>query len=113
MIVEISIAVIAGAFLILSVFLIISLLSANKAMKAMQKDVHHLSTETIKLMQNTDEFVTDVKRKSAALNFLFRPLWNRERAHREEKGHSETEQTFAAAIAWVTDGVNLFNQIKG
>jgi Na+-translocating ferredoxin:NAD+ oxidoreductase RnfC subunit len=113
MIIEISVAVIAGAFLLLSVFLVISLLNTNKTVKALQKDIHHLSNETVKLVENTDEFVTDVKRKSQAMNFLFRPFMNRERAHREERSHSKAEDTVAAAIDWVVTGVDLLNQIKG
>lgn len=78
MIIEISIAFIAVAFVVLVFFLVrmiiaarISLEQANRTLAAIQSEMHGLSLETTRLIQNTNVITADVQTKMKSLDSLF------------------------------------------
>lgn len=113
MIVEISVGIIAIAFVVLVVFLVITLKRLRKVMKKTERvlsDVHQtlnaLSNPSIELVQNTNRLIIDVKKKSEGLDFLFRPLYSLKKS----EGH--TADKIGDIAQFVAEGIQLFNKIK-
>lgn len=107
MVIEISVAIIAAAVVVLVVFLVMALLQTKKTLEVTKRDVHHVSIEAVEMMRKIDLLTSDIKSKADSLNFVFRPLkaLNKERSHKEQDALSEV-------IEWVTIGLVLFNKIK-
>lgn len=113
MIIDISIGIIAIAFVILVVFLVMTLIRLRKVLKKTDRvlsDVHQtlntLSVPSSELIQNSNRFVLDLKRKSEGLDVLFRPLY----ALKKSESHSGGK--FSDIAIFVTEGIHLFNKIK-
>lgn len=114
MTIEISVGIIAAAFVILVIFLIIGIMSSRKTLKEMNKllhaskrDIDELSSESIKLVKNLNDLTNDAKRKMHALDFIFKPISHaKERLENENSLSSEIIQCFTA-------GAIAFNKIRG
>ncbi len=105
--IETSISIIAVAFVVLVGFLIATLIKLQKTLDSSQKDFHHLSHEATHLMEKVEDLTSDLKSKSEALNFVFRPLKSFESRH-----HKETHDTVKELLGLVTIGLSLFDKIK-
>jgi uncharacterized protein YoxC len=119
MIIEISVAVIAGAFAILSVFLIVAVVKAQKTLKEVnrvlhttKKEMEEMSVEGIKLMKNLNETTVDVKKKLHALDILFHPLASMkdEMENAKQSKHKDLATEIAECLA---AGFTLYSKIKG
>jgi len=106
--IETSISIIALAVVVLVIFLVATLLKTKETLESTRKDLHHLSTEAIQLMQKLDELTSDVKSKSESLNFLFRPL----KGLGKEPHRKESHDTVNEVLSLVTVGLHLFEKIK-
>lgn len=76
--IEISVAVIAFAFVVLVVYLTIALGSARvaldqltKTLQSTQQQLNLISIESIKLLQNTQKITADLEQKVESLDALF------------------------------------------
>jgi uncharacterized protein YoxC len=106
MITEASIIIIALAFAVLTVFLVITLRQARKTLESTRKDLHHVSTEAIQMMKKIEELTSDIKSKSESLNFVFRPLKSLNKPKNEET------ETATEVMSWVTLSLILFEKIR-
>lgn len=120
MVIDISVAFIAAAFVALVIFLIIALVKSQKTLKEMnkilsssKKDIDEISIESTKLIKNLNETIVDIKKKLHALDCLFKPL-------SETKGEIEGESKKVKNYDLVSDvaeclaaGLVLYNKIKG
>lgn len=96
MIIDISVAFIAAAFVILAIFLIAGIVKSHKTLD-----------EGVKLIKNLNETTVDVKKKLHALDFLFNPLT-------EGKGKKSRRVDLPMDIVeCLSAGVTLYNKIKG
>jgi hypothetical protein len=114
MIVEISVGVIALAFVVLVVFLVIAIVNATKSLKLIQKNLEHISPDVKALIHNTKELSADIKMKSESLNLIFRPLHalSYPEGHRETK-HTKGRDKAAELVDCALLGVALYQKIKG
>ena len=120
MIIDISVACIAGGFLILVVFLIVGIVKfyktnqeINKLLHSTRKHMDELGAESLKLIKNVDETTVDVKKKLHALDVIFKPLYAAKQ-EMEHKGKKSKEYDLAAEIIeGLSAGMILFNKIKG
>lgn len=78
MIIQISVACIAAAFIVLVVFLVAALQSARAALQQVNETLAHIdgkmdtiSAETVKLMQTTQHIADDVQGKMKSMDALF------------------------------------------
>jgi uncharacterized protein YoxC len=119
MIIEISVGIIAVAFLGLVIFLIKVLLTANSTLRQsrltmmhVQKEVQDLSEESQKLLKTVNGLTSDIKEKSASLNFLFRPMTNLSKESRHKaKHHEEEHDTVIDIVDWVSSGIFLYKKL--
>ncbi len=106
MLTEASIAIASLAFVVLVVFLIITLLHMRRTLRSIRKDLHHVSIEAVRLMHKIDGLTSDIKTKSESLNFVFRPL------QALNKPRKEASDTAAEVVDWLTVSLVLFEKIK-
>ncbi len=113
---EIIVGAIAGAFIVLVVFAIIALQNVSKTLKRAdrtlmeaQKALEAFSGPGQDLLQNTNKLVVDVRKKSEALDVLFRPLYGVKRERHEPKNRYEK---VSEVMEFVAEGVRLFSVIK-
>lgn len=112
---EIIMGVIALAFVILVVFAILALQASRKTKKKvdrvlmeLQKTLEIVSDDGLELIHNTNKLTLDLKKKSEALDVLFRPFYSK-----KEKSHErEGSENVSEMIDCVVDGVRLFKKIK-
>lgn len=111
MAIEISVIAIAIAAVILVVFLVLTLIQTKKTLKSTKNDLHRVSREAICLMEKIEELTSDIKSKSEALNFAFKPLktLNKHRSHHREHDESDTVEQ---VIDWISTSLVLYNKIK-
>ena len=114
MIIEIGVGIIALAFVVLVIFLMISLKRLRKVMKRTerllseaQNLLHGLSEPSAELIQNSNKLILDVKKKSEGLDLLFRPLYALKKG---TEGHPTWK--YADIAGFVLEGIRLFNKIK-
>jgi uncharacterized protein YoxC len=100
MIFEICAGVVSIAFVILVVFLIITLRRVIETLKQ--------SKNTLK---NVNHLTLDLQQKSEALNLFFRPLTNLTKKKTTPKNLKNYEKA-AEVIKFASDGVLLFNKLK-
>ncbi|MEF3303711.1 DUF948 domain-containing protein [Paenibacillus sp. GYB003] len=81
MIIQISVACIAAAFIVLVVFLVAALQSARASLKQVNETLAHIdakmdaiSGETVKLMRQTQQIADDVQGKMKSLDTLFHSI---------------------------------------
>jgi uncharacterized protein YoxC len=113
MVTDISVAIIAAAFVVLVVFLIIGIVKAvktlreiNKTLHSTKKDVDELSQESLKLVKNLNETTNDIKKKLHAMDCLFKPF---EHIESEMK---KTNNLTSDIVECVSAGLVLYNKIK-
>lgn len=113
---ELIVGIIAVAFVALVVFTIIALQNLCKTMKKADRtlaEVHKvldtLSGPGLELTHNANKLIVDVKKKSEALDVLFRPLY----ALRREKSDPKNKyEKVSEVMEFVAEGVRLFSIIK-
>jgi|GEM_PF-4305685 len=120
MIIEISVACIAGAFIVLVVFSVICIVKfykttseINKLLHSTKKNMDELASESVKLIKNVDETTSDVKKKLHALDVFFRPF---SAAKHEMEAKSKKNKDYDLAselIEGLSAGMILYNKIKG
>lgn len=120
MIIEISVAVISLAFLLLVIFLVKTLLTTNATLKQtktaishMQKEVVDLSHESQKLLRTVNSLTSDIKEKTDSLDFIFRPLSQMSHPHREKKTHHDPAEKVEDIVEWIVSGISLYKKLKG
>ena len=120
MVIEISVACIAGAFVILAVFLIICIVKTWKTIKetnallhSLRKDLNEISEEGVELLKHMNELTADVKRKMHAVDYLIKPLKAaKEDIESEEKKMKGCDLT-SDILECLAAGMVIFNKIKG
>lgn len=112
MYIEISVGVIALAFVALVVFLIMTLVQTKKTLKTVDAQLKELSTASTELIENVNALTEDIQEKSEALDVVFRPL----RAFKERLDEQASPQTSCDKIADIMEnvakGIVLFGKIK-
>lgn len=110
---EIIAGVVAIAFVLLVVFLIITLQKLRKVIKKTDRvlsEVHRVlrdfSEPGVELIDNTNKLILDVKKKSEGLDVIFRPLYTY-----KKEGHKGYEK-ICDLLGCVAEGVRLFSKIK-
>jgi len=116
MIMEIIIGVIGIAFILLVIFLIMTLLRLRRFIKTADRVLtkadhllHAISEPTVELIQNSNKLVMDVKKKSEALDVIFRPLYCLKKERSEEP---TAYKKISEILELVIEGVQLFSKIK-
>ena len=113
---EIIIGVIAIAFILLVIFLIMTLQRLRRFIKTADRVLtktdhllHALSEPTAELIHNSNKLVMDVKKKSEALDVIFRPLY----ALKKERSEEHTGyKKISELLEFVVEGIQLFSKIK-
>jgi uncharacterized protein YoxC len=116
MIIEIIVGAIGASFVVLVIFLIMTLYRLRKVMKKTDRvltEAHHLlhtlSEPSVELIHNTNKLVVDVKKKSEGLDVIFRPLYDLKKERSEgSKGFEKICDLLECAI----EGARLFIKIK-
>ncbi len=91
MIVDVCVGIISVAFVVLVIYLVITLTKLNEMLKT------------------TNDLALDLKEKSQALNVFFRPLSGF--GKKTDKKHRKSNK-IAEIIQFATDGIALFNAFK-
>lgn len=117
MIMEIIVGIIGITFAILATFCVINLQRLGKVLKktdCLINEVHltlrSLSGPSVMLIDNTNELISDVKKKSEALDLLFHPLYGIKK-ELSSKRHKGLEKV-CDLLEYVTQGIQLFSKIK-
>jgi uncharacterized protein YoxC len=120
MMIEISVACIAAAFVILVIFLIIGLVKSQKTLKEVnrtlassKKELDEVSNESLKLIKNLNETTIDIKKKLHTLDFVFKPL---SEVNEESEGGSRRHKNYdvvSEVVDCLATGLVLYNKIKG
>ena len=125
MIIEISVGAIALAFVILVIYLILTLRQSCKTLNKtqhliseVQKDIKAISKPSVELVGHINDLTKDIQKKSKALDALFRPFLAIKQEHGEtshqhhDKKSSNTFDKLAEIMEYLAYGIVLFNQIK-
>lgn len=111
MIMEITVGVIALAFMFLVIYLIIALRDVRKTLKKTQRlltDLHQLldavSEPSKNIVHNVDKLTHDLRRKSEGLDILFSPLYA---LHKKQ-----TENKISPLFECIGEAIRLFRKIK-
>ncbi|MDR2539360.1 MAG: DUF948 domain-containing protein [Chlamydiales bacterium] len=117
MIIEVCIAVSTLAFVVLVVFLVMTLRSSCATLKKakhtltkVEGDLKEISTESVTLLKNVNDLTVDVKEKSESLNFLFAPLLKL--SHGKSHKTKNSYEKLTEVINYVADAVILLKKIK-
>lgn len=113
---EIIVAAIAGAFIVLVIFAVIALQNVSKTLKRADrtlaeahKAIEALSKPGEELLHNTNKLIVDLKKKSEAIDVFFRPLYGVKRERHEAKNRFEK---VSEVMEFVAEGVRLFSIVK-
>ena len=116
MLLEIIVGIIGAAFIVLSIFIIITLQRFRKTAKKFDRilsDVDHLirsvTNPSVELIDNANKLIVDVKKKSEGLDVLFHPLYSLKRVGKKMHVHQDTLDT---VVDWVAIGVSLWKKLK-
>jgi len=120
MVIDISVACISVAFIVLVVFLIIGIVKFNRTSKEINKilhstkrDVDELSSEGKQLIKHLNESTVDINKKLHALDIFFKPLYSAKH-DMEFKGKKNKDYDLTSEIIeGLSAGMILFNKIKG
>ena len=110
---EISVAVIALAFVMLVIFLIITSIKAKKAFESTQVDLHKVSLEISNLISQVNGLTADIQTKTDILFDTissFKPTTNT--ADSSENEHPVKAQTSLTLIGWVLSSLLLAKKTK-
>jgi uncharacterized protein YoxC len=113
MIIEICAGIVAAAFVVLVVYLVIALrnlIQTLKRTKSIMNHIDHITIDSQELIKNTNDLTLDFKEKSEALNVFFRPLAKLNKKKADSK-HDNYEK-IAELIDFATEGIVLFNKLK-
>lgn len=116
MIIEVCIAVSTIAFVVLVIFLVMTLRNSCATLKKtkhtltkVEGELKEISAESVILLKNVNDLTVDIKEKSESLNFLFTPLLKLSHG----KSHkTNTYEKLTEVINYVTDAVILLKKIK-
>jgi uncharacterized protein YoxC len=100
---DICIGAISLAFVVLVVYLIITLHRILGTLKQTKRTLLHVDH----LAKTTDEVALDLKEKLKALNFFFRPL---EKLNKKKTPHRS--ENIADIVQFAAEGISLFNNLK-
>src|SRR5271156_2062652 len=96
MVIDISVACISGAFIILVIFLIVGIVKFNRTSKEInkllhttKKDLDELTVESIKLIGNLNQTTEDVKKKLHILDIFFKPFAAKQETESRAKKHQD------------------------
>jgi len=115
LLIEIFLGIIAGSLIIAAIFFIIFLFSikntlnkANESIEEGKNQLYCISQKSTNLLDDTDDLILDLKRKSDSINFLFTPL------ERFNKSYNETKiKNYIYQIEeLLTLGLFLFDKVK-
>ena len=118
MIIQICISAIAISFVALVIFLIVKMQAMEKDLKKAKHELNALSHSGLELIENLNGLAEDLRKKSEALNFIFRFMGDVNKktstklAHRESAMHGKSEK-IAEIIDIIGTGVSLYKRIKG
>jgi len=112
---EIIVGVIAVSFILLTIFSLLALQRLRKAIKktdqvltAMHHLIRELTDPSIELIENANELVVDVKKKSEGLDMLFHPLYRCKKEKLEDSGLGQISDL----LRFVSEGIQLFKKLK-
>ncbi len=115
MIMEIIVGAIALAFVVLVVFLILTLQDTRKTLKKTDRiltDIHKtlegIAEPSAHLIHSIDKLTLDIKKKAEGLDVLFHPLY----AMKEGSGHKKGSDKLSEIVECVADGIRLFQKVK-
>jgi uncharacterized protein YoxC len=109
--IELSLAIIAIALVILIVFSIIIFLKIQKSVDGIEQDLHHLSVGTEDLVVKLNGLASDLAKKSQSLNFLFTPLGFLNKKIGTEAS-SAPKKVIPQLAEWITTSLVLFKKSK-
>ena len=134
MLIEISVFIIAIAFLALVIYLIVTLVQINETLTQLRQNFGQLSHETTKLLSHANGLSGDIQRKMEAFNPLFNAFSNigslaekktsqykqanrhsHKAPHEDDEENVETEYTSARvldALELIGRGISLWQNIK-
>lgn len=137
--IEISVAVIALAFAVLVVYLIVTLKAASRSLNQVQqtlvnleKQVDDLSQESVKLIQTTNLLTEDVQKKVRSLDTLFQSAnqvgdavhevtssvkqvsaaLSNTLVPRVEKTAQSSQQPMSDVMQWVSLSMGLYQKVR-
>lgn len=115
--IQVSLLIIAIAFVALVSVLVVTLLKVKKALYILQGDLHDLSIETTALVAKLNELATDLNQKSQSLNFLIKPLkfFNKMSLLKNETNAEEAspiKETVSQLMEWITTSLILVKKTK-
>lgn len=115
MVYEIIAGVAVLAFVILTIFFVLTLRDTRRTLKKTERilnDVHKaidaVSEPAEHLVQSLNKLTLDIKKKSEGLDVLFRPLYGM----RKEGEGKEEHDTLSEIIECVGGAIRLFKKIK-
>ncbi len=110
---QIIVGGIALAFIVLVVFLVLTLQETRKTLRKVDRiltDAHHLldavSEPSVHVIHNLNKLTLDIKKKSAGLDVLFRPLYamNKEDPQEHDK--------LSEIMGCLAEAIRLFRRVK-
>ncbi|KAG6559694.1 Bacterial protein of unknown function (DUF948) [Candidatus Rhabdochlamydia oedothoracis] len=115
MIIEVCVAVSTIAFVILVIFLIMTLRNSCATLKKtkntltkVEGELKEISAESLTLLKNVNDLTVDIKEKSEALNFLFDPLLKL--SHGKSHKAKNSYEKLTEVINYVADAVILLKK---
>ncbi len=100
-VIEVSVAIIATLFLLLTVCAVVALFTMKKTVKKLDKVVDESAT-----------LIQDIQKKSEALDVFFQPMYALKKAHTDSKHSKSTPEKISEILECLMHGVILFNKIK-
>jgi uncharacterized protein YoxC len=107
MIIDICVGGISIAFIILVVYLVITLIKVIEILKQMKRTTTHVD----QLLKTANDLTLDFKKKSEILNIFFQPLTRLSKKNINRKRHNY--EKIAEIIQFATEGLALLKTLKG
>lgn len=105
MVMEIIAGAVGTAFIILVIFLILTLQKYRNVAKEAERLLRSMTDPTRELVENTNELVVDLKKKSEGLDIIFQPLYSL-------KKRPSNSEKIGDLLNCVGQGIQLFSKIK-
>lgn len=103
MFIDICIGAVSLAFVILVIYLIVSLRKIQGTLKQTNRTLVHVD----QLSKTANDIALDLKEKSEALNVVFKPL-----AKLNKKKAARHSQAISDVVQFAAEGITLYNQLK-